>query len=152
MILAGDAWSKLKNKKKTCKFEPIIAQLLQDLRSVGKNPTTLCANSVLEVFVCLCFIYTSDSSGTNCIIRGRLLMIQMSRRLYIKANLALQLCQLPTPVVQLFSLQSGAHKYQDISLLTHVLMIIGLNWHLAVRRSTFQVFTLQVWIFVKEVY
>lgn len=54
-------------------------------------------------------------------------MIQMSRRLYIKANLALQLCQLPTPVVQLFSLQSGAHKYQDISLLTHVLMIIGLN-------------------------
>lgn len=54
-------------------------------------------------------------------------MIQMSKRIYIKVNLALQLCQLPTTVVQLFSQQSGADKYQDISLLTHVLMIIGLN-------------------------
>lgn len=49
MILAGDARSKLGYiKKKTASSEPIITELLQDLRSAGKNPTPLCANSVLQ--------------------------------------------------------------------------------------------------------
>ncbi len=123
MILAGDARSKL-GYKKTASSEPIIRELLQDLRSAGKNPTPLCADSVLQS-VCLLWLYLYQCLFRDLLYNQRDAVDDTNvktRRISVKANLCLQLCQLPTTLIQLLSQptrQPSARLDQEISLLTY---------------------------------